>query len=36
MALLEYDGVGISALSAAIPHTVINNYKYTQYFQKSK
>lgn len=32
MALLEYDGVGISALSAAIPHTVIDNYKYTQYF----
>lgn len=32
MALIEYDGVGISALSAAIPHTIINNYEYTQYF----
>ena len=36
MALLEYDGVGISALSAAIPHTVINNYKYTQYFPEEQ
>lgn len=36
MALLEYDGVGISALSAAIPHTVIDNYKYTQYFPEEQ
>ena len=36
MALLEYDGVGISALSAAVPHTVINNYKYTQYFPEEQ
>ena len=36
MALLEYDGVGISALSAAIPHAVINSYKYTQYFPEEQ
>ncbi|HCY68712.1 MAG TPA: 3-oxoacyl-ACP synthase [Bacteroides cellulosilyticus] len=36
MALLEYYGVGISALSAAIPRTVINNYEYTQYFPKEQ
>lgn len=36
MALLEYNGVGISALSAAIPRTVINNYEYTQYFPEEQ
>lgn len=36
MALLEYGGVGISALSAAIPRTIINNYKYTQYFPEEQ
>lgn len=36
MALLEYNGVGISALSAAIPRTVISNYEYTQYFPKEQ
>ena len=36
MAFLEYYGVGISALSAAVPRTVINNYEYTQYFPKEQ
>jgi len=32
MAMLEYDGVGITAMAAAVPHTIINNYEYTDYF----
>ena len=36
MAYLYYKGVGITALSAAIPRTVINNYEYTQYFPKEE
>lgn len=32
MAFLEYKDVGISAMAAAVPRTVINNYEYTQYF----
>ncbi|MBB3185965.1 ketoacyl-ACP synthase III [Microbacter margulisiae] len=32
MALLQFDGIGISAMAAAVPHTVINNYEYTHYF----
>lgn len=36
MALLEYYGVGISALSAAIPRTIVNNYEYTQHFPKEQ
>lgn len=32
MAFLEFNGVGITALSAAVPRTVIKNYEYTQYF----
>lgn len=32
MAFLEYKNVGISAMAAAVPHTIINNYEYTQYF----
>ncbi len=32
MALLQFNGVGVTVLSAAIPRTVINNYEYTQYF----
>ncbi len=32
MALLTFDGIGISALSAAVPRTIIKNYEYTQYF----
>ena len=32
MAYLRFDSVGISALSAAVPKNIIDNYKYTQYF----
>lgn len=32
MAFLEYNNVGIKALSAAVPRTIINNYEYTSYF----
>ncbi len=32
MAILTYKGVGIAAMSAAVPRTIINNYEYTQYF----
>lgn len=32
MALLTFSGIGISALSAAVPRTVIKNYEYTQHF----
>lgn len=32
MAFLKFDGVGIKALAAAVPRTVIENLKYTQYF----
>lgn len=32
MAFLEFKGVGIKALAAAVPRTVIDNYAYTMYF----
>lgn len=32
MAILSFSGVGISAMVAAVPRNVINNYAYTQYF----
>lgn len=32
MAFLQYDGVGISGMSACVPSHVIENYKYTMYF----
>lgn len=32
MAILNYKGVGITAISAAVPRTVINNYEYTEHF----
>lgn len=32
MAILHFDNLGIAALSAAIPKTIINNYQYTDYF----
>jgi 3-oxoacyl-[acyl-carrier-protein] synthase-3 len=34
MAILEFSNVGISAMAACVPKTVINNYEYTQYFNK--
>lgn len=36
MAFLRFEGVGISAMAAAVPRTVINNYNYTQYFPKDQ
>lgn len=32
MACLTYEGVGVTAMAAAVPYTVINNYEYTEYF----
>lgn len=32
MAILKYNGVGITAISAAVPRTIINNYEYTDHF----
>lgn len=32
MAFIDFNGVGISAMAAAVPRRVINNYEYTQYF----
>lgn len=32
MALLQFNNIGIKALSAAVPRNVIDNYKYTDYF----
>lgn len=32
MAFLTYKGVGITAMSAAVPRTIINNYEYTEHF----
>lgn len=36
MAYLNYKGVGITAMSAAVPRTVINNYEYTEHFSKDE
>lgn len=36
MAQLTYNGIGITAMCAAVPRTVINNYEYTQYFPKEE
>jgi 3-oxoacyl-[acyl-carrier-protein] synthase-3 len=32
MAYLEFENVGIAGIAAAVPRTIINNYKYTTYF----
>ena len=32
MALLSFEGIGIAALSGAVPRTKINNYEYTEHF----
>ena len=34
MAILEFSKVGITAMAACVPKNVINNYEYTQYFNK--
>ncbi len=36
MAFLEFKGVGVTALAAAVPHTVVENLKYTQYFPEDQ
>ncbi|RHL91594.1 ketoacyl-ACP synthase III [Bacteroides intestinalis] len=36
MAILQYKNVGITAMAACVPHTVIDNYKYTQYFSEEE
>ena len=36
MSFLKFQGVGIMALSGAVPRTVIDNYKYTQYFPEDQ
>ncbi len=36
MALLRFEGVGITALAAAVPRTVSDNYKYTRYFPEDQ
>lgn len=36
MALMTFNGVGITALAGAVPHTVIDNYKYTQFFPEDQ
>lgn len=36
MAFMTFNGVGVTALAGAVPHTVIDNYKYTQYFPEEQ
>lgn len=36
MAFLKFDGVGITALAGAVPHTIIENLKYTDFFPKDQ
>lgn len=36
MALLTYNGVGVTALAGAVPRTIINNLKYTDYFPEDQ
>lgn len=36
MAFLNFEGVGVTALSAAVPRTVIENLTYTQYFPEDQ
>lgn len=36
MAFIKFDGVGITALAGAVPHTIIDNLKYTQYFPEDQ
>lgn len=36
MALLTYTGVGVTALAGAVPRTIINNLKYTDYFPEDQ
>ncbi len=36
MAFIKYNGVGVTAMAAAVPHTVIDNYKYTEFFPEDQ
>ena len=36
MAILSYKGVGITAMAAAVPQRVINNYEYTEFFPEEQ
>ena len=36
MAFLTYNGVGITAMAAAVPRHIINNYEYTDFFPKDE
>lgn len=36
MAFMKFKGVGVTALAGAVPCTIINNYKYTQYFSEDQ
>lgn len=36
MAFLSFNGVGVTALAGAVPRTVIDNYKYTEYFPEDQ
>lgn len=36
MAFMTFNGVGVTALAGAVPHTVIDNYKYTQFFPEDQ
>ncbi|MDE6770644.1 MAG: ketoacyl-ACP synthase III [Muribaculaceae bacterium] len=36
MAFMNFNGVGVKALAAAVPHTIIDNYKYTEYFPEDQ
>lgn len=36
MALLQYNNIGIGALAAAVPHRIIDNYKYTEHFPEDE
>lgn len=32
MAMLSYEGIGITSMAAAVPHQIIHNYEYTEFF----
>ena len=34
MALLKFNNIGISGISAAVPKHVVDNYAYTEHFEK--
>lgn len=36
MAYLNFHGVGVTAMAAAVPRTIIDNYKYTEYFPEDQ